>query len=157
QRPCLFPRPPEARVTFVLAKVTKTAGAEVLDLRTSLYSGCQALARGGAGRAITRTSLCSNNCACSRLPRRPACCAHGAPQSRPSWPAKSTRFRFVAFGIKKLREKNRGTSPGFYCGVRKASDHVLEVLQRQDLDDLAGRLGLEHHLLAGERVDSLAR
>src|SRR5690606_11373466 len=31
-------------------------------------------------------------------------------------------------------------------------DHRLEVLQRQRANLLAGRLGLEHHLFAGERV-----
>jgi hypothetical protein len=34
--------------------------------------------------------------------------------------------------------------------------HVLELLQRADLDDVAGWLGLEHRLLAGERIDAFA-
>src|SRR5688572_11468121 len=39
----------------------------------------------------------------------------------------------------------------------RGSDHRLEILQRLNLDDVAGRLGLEHHLLAGEGIDALAR
>src|SRR6185437_6326675 len=34
--------------------------------------------------------------------------------------------------------------------------HRLQALQRHHADLFAGRLGLEHHLLAGEGVDSLA-
>jgi uncharacterized tellurite resistance protein B-like protein len=35
--------------------------------------------------------------------------------------------------------------------------HFLEVLQRRDAHFLAGRLGLEHHLLAGEGIDAFTR
>ena len=36
------------------------------------------------------------------------------------------------------------------------SDHFLQCLEGTDLDDVVRRLGLEHHLFAGEGVDALA-
>src|SRR5580700_3904412 len=59
--------------------------------------------------------------------------------------------------------KKPGSAPAGLCfrcaaASRKLRvDHALEALERHHADLLAGRLGLEHHLLAGERVDAFAR
>jgi hypothetical protein len=40
--------------------------------------------------------------------------------------------------------------------VRSLSDHVFQAFQRKYLDNIASRLGFEHHLFTGERVDTFA-
>ena len=40
--------------------------------------------------------------------------------------------------------------------IGDGSDHLLQALERAHLDDVVGGLGLEHHLFAGEGVDTLA-
>ncbi len=40
---------------------------------------------------------------------------------------------------------------------KRVLNHVLELLQRADFHDVAGRLGLEHCLFACERIDTFAR
>src|SRR3954471_14571175 len=49
-----------------------------------------------------------------------------------------------------------GFDTGASCDPSRASesDEVLEPLERQDLDDLAGGLGLDHDRLLGRRVEA---
>src|SRR6185312_4377768 len=68
RHPCLFPRRPTARVTFLSGKVTKAIGAGMTVEPTSGWLASPALLAGRAP-ARTRTSLCSNSRA---FPARPA-------------------------------------------------------------------------------------
>src|SRR5690242_21481725 len=68
RHPCLFPRRPTARATFLSGKVTKAIGAGVPVSPTSGWLDCPALLAGLAP-ARTCTSLCSNSRA---FPARPA-------------------------------------------------------------------------------------
>src|SRR5690242_3465878 len=67
RHPCLFPRRPTARVTFLSGKVTQAIGAGTTVSPTSGWLDCPALLAGRAP-ARTRTSLCSNNRAFSARP-----------------------------------------------------------------------------------------
>src|SRR5690606_13872982 len=62
------------------------------------------------------------------------------------------RFRTFRF----LRQRQRCSRAGNRT-VGPESGHVLQRLEREDLDDLPRRLGLEDGLFLGEGVDALAR